>query len=137
MTINGVQTASADGKTDDPTTMYFSFEDMGLSNNNIRARLYSATGRDARKAMRKCELPTPTPTFISTLTASNSDNSKDVAWTSEIAGATFSIFDKKNVLQGRTGRNREKLIWHFDAHDDDGNYVDIGCCPLELNNSSE
>ena len=45
--------------------------------------------------------------------------------------------DNMNILQGRTGRDRTKLIWHFDALDGDGNYVDIGCCPLELEDDAE
>ena len=136
VTIDGVQTATADNKTDDPVTMYFSFEDMGLENNNLRGRLYSATGRTARKAAGRCELPNPAPAFISEFTQTNSDESENVALKSDIPGATFSIFDQKNVLRGRTA-TREKLIWHFDAHDEDGTYVDIGCCVLELENDSE
>ena len=33
--IHGIQTATADAKTDDTTTFYFDFEDMGLDDNTI------------------------------------------------------------------------------------------------------
>ena len=30
------------------------------------------------------------------------------------------------------GSNRSKYIWHIQAHDEDGNFVDVGCCGLEV-----
>ena len=98
VTIDGMQTATADDKVDDPVTMWFSFEDMGLKDNTIRGRLYSATGLEARKASRTCELPTITPSFITTVTGSNTDKTENVNFQADIPGATFSIFSKKDVL---------------------------------------
>ena len=133
-TIHGIQTASADDKTDDPVTMWFSFEDLGLDDNTVRARLYSATGRDARKAERTCKLPVPTPTFIAEATGTNSDGSQNTNFVTEIDGTTLSLWDKKDVLRGRS-TDREKLIWHIDAFDKTGSFVDIGCCALEYSMS--
>ena len=38
--VNGMQTASADNKTDDNVEMWFSFEKLGKDNNTVRGRLY-------------------------------------------------------------------------------------------------
>ena len=38
--VNGMQTASANDKTDDSVEFWFSFEKLGLKDNTVRARLY-------------------------------------------------------------------------------------------------
>lgn len=44
--IDGLQVASADDKTDDAVDFFFMFEDLGLPNNTLRARLWSPSDAD-------------------------------------------------------------------------------------------
>ena len=132
-----MQTASADDSTTDPVDFWFSFEDLNNDNNTVRARLYTASGRDGRKAALKCELPDPAPAFIDTSVGTNTDGSSNTFWQTSIDGNNFSLWDSKEALEGIIAGNRQRFIFHFDAFDRDGNYVDIGCCQLFEENDDD
>ena len=70
--IGGIQTASADNLTTDPVSMWFVFRSMGIPDNTIRARLFQATGK-AAKRWRNCAPPTANDTIITTVNISNTD----------------------------------------------------------------
>jgi len=65
--IMGVQSATADDKTDDKTTFYFDFNRLDLKDNELKLRLYNG------EMLRTCELPDPAPTYLAEITATNTD----------------------------------------------------------------
>ena len=82
-------------------------------------------------------MPNPTPTIIAESIGTNTDESHDTAWQTTIDGTTFSLWDSRTIFRGSSSANRERLIWQFDAFDEDGNYVEIGCCELEEENDDD
>ena len=82
-------------------------------------------------------VPVPAVTIIAESVGTNTDKSEDTAWQTTIDGATFSLWNSREIFSGSRSANRERLIWQFDAFDKDGNYVEIGCCELDEENDDD
>ena len=59
------------------------------------------------------------PTTIDSFNPSSNDGSGDLAFSRNIDGSTFSLWDERNILGGSVFF-REKLYWYFTALNGDG-----------------
>ena len=139
ISIDAVQVATADDKTDDEVVFLIALRNMKEKNNTVRATIWTPSDGVTPKQIRdaeSCELPTPAPTYIADTTVITTDNSSNVGISITIAGTDLSLWDSRDIFDG-TRFPMEKLAVFLDAADDDGIVENIGCCFMQSEGDDE
>ena len=67
VSIDGLQTATAKNKTDDPVNFIIGVRNLGLPNNSIRVRIWQPSDAVKKKTVKKaknCKIPSPEPAYF-------------------------------------------------------------------------
>ena len=134
-----MQVASEADKTDDDVVLLMGLRNMSLGNNTVRARVWQpsdAAAPNQVKDAKKCELPSPAPTFLGDITVTTTDGSSNVGLSMTIPGTDLSLWDSRDIFDGSRDPE-EKLAVFLDAAGDDGILENIGCCFLESEGDDE
>ena len=89
----------------------------------------NAAAKKQVKKARKCQLPSPEPTYLVDRTVSSDEVYADLGLQLTIPGTTLSLWDSRDIFAG-TRLPKEKIAVFIDAADNYDNMDIVGCCFL-------